>query len=707
MAIPNNVLDALARLVQYNSEPRTAGNPYGLANYGNLVNFPASLEDTATVVNWFAAAAEAVELAKMEWKGAYSGATAYEESDVVSSQGGAWIALQNTTGNAPPTLPTTANAYWHLVVAPGTVGATGPSGPIGPTGPTGNDGPTGPSGPPGATGPSGATGPTGPTGPEGQIGATGPDGATGPSGATGPTGPTGPSGATIEWVAAGWATDTAYALNQALNHNGASYIVISAHSSGAATEPGVGASWETVWGLLSDTGATGPSGAVGATGPSGATGPVGPTGVDGATGPSGASGAVGPTGATGPVGATGPTGPSGATGPTGATGATGPQGNGLDILGNVPTFGDLPAGAAQGDIYRVVADGHLYLWDGTEWDDLGALEGAPGATGPTGPVGATGATGPTGPTGPAGEIGATGPVGETGSTGPVGSTGATGPSGAVGPTGPTGATGPTGISGPTGATGPTGASFTWVSTPWATATSYTVRQALEHNGNAYICISSHTSGASTEPGVGASWQTVWDLMAQKGATGATGPSGATGATGATGPTGVGTVGATGPTGPTGPTGVGATGATGPSGAVGATGPTGPTGATGPVGATGPTGPEDPNVVKANATKNLTAGYTATSDNDGTVSSGTYTPDPATGNFKRLTNNGAFTFAAPTAADDYTMVAKVMNGASAGTITFSGFTKQSGDPLTTTNGHKFFLYITKLDGDEHLNVVALQ
>ncbi|HEY8359356.1 MAG TPA: hypothetical protein VIL30_18045 [Ramlibacter sp.] len=54
-----------------------------------------------------------------------------------------------------------------------------------------------------------------------------------------------------------------------------------------------------------------------------------------------------------------------------------------------------------------------------------------------------------------------------------------------------------------------------------------------------------------------------------------------------------------------------------------------------------------------------------------------------------------------------MVIKVTNGPSAGTITFSNFTKQSGDTLTTTNGHKFFLFITKLDGDEHLNVVALQ
>ena len=39
--------------------------------------------------------------------GAYSGATAYSTNDVVRDQGSSWIALQGTTGNAPPTLPKT------------------------------------------------------------------------------------------------------------------------------------------------------------------------------------------------------------------------------------------------------------------------------------------------------------------------------------------------------------------------------------------------------------------------------------------------------------------------------------------------------------------------------------------------------------------------------------------------------------------------
>jgi len=61
----------------------------------------------------------------MNWLGAYSGATAYVLNDVVSDQGGSWIALQNTTGNAPPTLPTTSDSNWSLVAAPGEDGANG------------------------------------------------------------------------------------------------------------------------------------------------------------------------------------------------------------------------------------------------------------------------------------------------------------------------------------------------------------------------------------------------------------------------------------------------------------------------------------------------------------------------------------------------------------------------------------------------------
>ena len=60
---------------------------------------------------------------------------------------------------------------------------------------------------------------------------------------------------------------------------------------------------------------------------------------------------------------------------------------------------------------------------------------------------------------------------------------------------------------------------------------------------------------------------------------------------------------------------------------------------------------DAEILKADTDDNLTAGYTATADNDGTKSSGTYTPTPAGGNLKRIVNGGAFTLAAPTATGE--------------------------------------------------------
>lgn len=56
-------------------------------------------------------------------RGAYSAATAYETNDIVLDNGSTWIALQSTTGNAPPVLPTESNAYWRLFARKGTDGA--------------------------------------------------------------------------------------------------------------------------------------------------------------------------------------------------------------------------------------------------------------------------------------------------------------------------------------------------------------------------------------------------------------------------------------------------------------------------------------------------------------------------------------------------------------------------------------------------------
>lgn len=46
---------------------------------------------------------------------------------------------------------------------------------------------------------------------------------------------------------------------------------------------------------------------------------------------------------------------------------------------------------------------------------------------------------------------------------------------------------------------------------WATATSYDASDMVARGNGVYVCVSAHTSGSTTEPGVGASWATVWEL----------------------------------------------------------------------------------------------------------------------------------------------------------------------------------------------------
>ena len=67
--------------------------------------------------------------------------------------------------------------------------------------------------------------------------------------------------------------------------------------------------------------------------------------------------------------------------------------------------------------------------DGTQWIDLGPIQGPIGPPGPTGPQGATGTVGADGPQGEQGEQGVQGPVGPQGDPGPEGPRG---PQGAPG-----------------------------------------------------------------------------------------------------------------------------------------------------------------------------------------------------------------------------------------------------------------------------------
>mgnify|MGYP001366422141 CR=1 FL=1 len=59
----------------------------------------------------------------LDFQGEYNPATAYVANDGVRYNGSSWVALQATTGNAPPTLPTTENAYWSLLAVKGQDGS--------------------------------------------------------------------------------------------------------------------------------------------------------------------------------------------------------------------------------------------------------------------------------------------------------------------------------------------------------------------------------------------------------------------------------------------------------------------------------------------------------------------------------------------------------------------------------------------------------
>ena len=109
-------------------------------------------------------------------------------------------------------------------------------------------------------------------------------------------------------------------------------------------------------------------------------------------------------------------------------------------------------------------------------------------------------------------------------------------------------------------------------------------------------------------------------------------------------------------------------------------------------------------VKPDTTSNFTKGYTATTYDAGTKTTGTFTPDPANGNFQKAVNGGAFTLAPP--ASDCTMIIKITNNGSAGAVNTASFTKVTGT-FTNTNTHAFFCYITKCDSSSDLTIKALQ
>jgi hypothetical protein len=45
MAVPQSIYDALGRLRSYNSDPIGPTNPFGMGNFGHIVNFPKANDD--------------------------------------------------------------------------------------------------------------------------------------------------------------------------------------------------------------------------------------------------------------------------------------------------------------------------------------------------------------------------------------------------------------------------------------------------------------------------------------------------------------------------------------------------------------------------------------------------------------------------------------------------------------------------------------
>ena len=72
-------------------------------------------------------------------------------------------------------------------------------------------------------------------------------------------------------------------------------------------------------------------------------------------------------------------GPQGPAGPAGADGAPGKDGTSVSIKGTVADKTALPTeGVAVGDTYVTTTDGHMWVWSGSEWTDLGKMQGPAG-----------------------------------------------------------------------------------------------------------------------------------------------------------------------------------------------------------------------------------------------------------------------------------------------------------------------------------------
>lgn len=86
-------------------------------------------------------------------------------------------------------------------------------------------------------------------------------------------------------------------------------------------------------------------------------------------------------------------------------GADGADGTSVTIVGSVEGADDLPDDLGPGDAgdgYITEDDGHLHVWSGTGWTDVGEIRGPQGPAGADGADGSDGAPGAPGDPGPRG-----------------------------------------------------------------------------------------------------------------------------------------------------------------------------------------------------------------------------------------------------------------------------------------------------------------
>lgn len=116
-------------------------------------------------------------------------------------------------------------------------------------------------------------------------------------------------------------------------------------------------------------------------------------------------------------------------------------------------------------------------------------------------------------------------------------------------------------------------------------------------------------------------------------------------------------------------------------------------------------PTDTTLLKLAGNQTVTGGFKVTPNNLGNIVS--FTIDPALGNYQYGTNHAAATWTAP--ASDCAVDILVTNDATAGSITFSGFTigASTGDTLTTVNTNKFIISVRRINAVATYVIKALQ